>query len=73
MRSRLDLANLPDSDCDDKRIISMGAGYHPLKDVPGCVDKNSMFIFSKSKCSPKCCDFGKTNGFSCSNGCVCKE
>lgn len=73
LRSRLDLANLPDADCDDKRIISMGAGYHPLKDVPACVEDQIMFNFSKSKCKPECCDFGKNNGFSCSTGCVCKE
>ena len=59
--------------CEDKRIVSLGTGYHPLKDIPGCVDNASLFNFAKSKCSPECCDFGKNNGFSCSTGCICKE
>ena len=70
-RKNLDLSEM--EVCKDRRIVSLGSGYHPLKDVPACVDNASMFIFSSGKCSPKCCDFGKTNGFSCSNGCICKE
>jgi hypothetical protein len=60
-------------ECTDRRIVSLGAGYHPLQDVPACVDGESMLHFNKSVCKPECCDFGKNNGFSCSTGCVCKE
>lgn len=62
-----------DLQCADRRIVSLGAGYHPLQDVPACVDGESMLHFNKSVCKPECCDFGKNNGFSCSTGCVCKE
>ena len=59
--------------CSDRRVVSLGVGYHPISDVPACVNDDDMFIFSKSRCTPECCDFGKNSGFSCSTGCVCKE
>ena len=73
LRNRLNLEKLPELECNEKRVISLGSGHHPLKDIPSCVDEQNMFIFSKSKCRPECCDFGKNNGFSCSSGCVCKD
>jgi hypothetical protein len=70
-RDRLKISS--DLSCNDRRIVSLGAGYHPLQDVPACVDGESMLHFTKSVCKPECCDFGKNNGFSCSTGCVCKN